>query len=418
MNTLRTFKWYGDDGSNALLNARHGPKTDSTDLLYATETHRDTFAAYTQGGWDINETFTLTVGARYAEDTVEAEENVFRYSETGAPGFTALYGGLQAVNIANGGLVSNGLGGFVPAEKATNGGIPFALSVYRQYDRTDTKWTGRTNLDYNINDNAMMYYSVTSGYRSGGYSLVYFSNTPSYDPEELIAYEIGYKTRWLDDTLQINGSIYFYDYETIHTFSTEVCEIGGTTTSVLEAPGAEVKGLEVEVTWLPTEALTLGGSLSYTPSEYTKDLFQSDPSRADVSTSLYPDFESLTENIKGNQLLQVPEGKATAWAGYLFNFGGGSTLQMGANYSWTDEVYFSPFEREDTKADSFDRLDLRTTRTNQGGDWMLSGFVNNVFDEVGVMQIIRSGEASFYRQTAATTYPRLYGVEVTYQIGN
>ncbi|NJN52493.1 MAG: TonB-dependent receptor plug domain-containing protein, partial [Gammaproteobacteria bacterium] len=152
VNTLATSKWYGDNGTNSLLNARHGPKTSATDLLYHTETRRDAFAAYTQGVWDINETFTLTAGVRYAEDTVEAQENLFRYSETGAPGFTALYGGLQAVNIVNGGLVSDGMGGYVPTEKATNGGIPFALSVYRQYDRTDTKWTGRLNLDYNIND--------------------------------------------------------------------------------------------------------------------------------------------------------------------------------------------------------------------------------------------------------------------------
>ena len=58
----------------------------------------------------------------------------------------------------------------------------------------------------------MMYYSVTTGFRSGGYNLVFFSNSPTYKPEELVAYEIGYKTQWFDDSLQINGSFYYYDY--------------------------------------------------------------------------------------------------------------------------------------------------------------------------------------------------------------
>ncbi|MEZ5596700.1 MAG: TonB-dependent receptor [Pseudomonadales bacterium] len=423
-NNLYTSKWYGDDGSNVLLNVNHGPNTVATDLLYATRTDRDAFAAYTQAVWDINEKFTLTTGLRYAKDELQAEENLFRYSETGAlnavgnPGFLALYGGLRAVNITNGGLVDDGTGNFVPTDLATNGGIPFALSVYRPFERTDKKWTWRVNLDWNITDDAMMYFSTTTGYRSGGYSLVYFSTTPTYDPEELIAYEIGFKTDWFDRSLQVNGAIYMYDYETIHTFSTEVSAIGGTTTSVLEAPGARVWGIETEVIWLATEALTVGGNLSFTPSEYTKTLELSDPSRFNVPASLYPDFESLTEDIKGNQLLQVPEKKFTAWASYKFNLPGSSTLELLGNYAWTDKVYFSPFERNDSAAKAWGRMDLRATWRNADESWMVSGFVNNVFDEVGILQLIRGGEATFFRQSTQTTQPRLFGVEVTYQLGS
>jgi outer membrane receptor protein involved in Fe transport len=415
-NNLQTSKWYGDNGTNPRLNARHGPKTVGTDLLYATETERDAFATYTQGVWDISEQFTLTVGARYAWDEVNAEENVFRYSETGSPGFLALYGGLAAVNTVNGGLVNVG-GNLVPTEKATNGGIPFALSVFRKFDRVDEKWTGRINLDWNINDNAMMYFSTTSGYRSGGYALVYFSQTAAYDPEELTAYEIGYKTQWLDNTLQVNGSFYYYDYETIHTFANEISSIGGITTSVLEAPGAEVIGIEAEVIWLATDNLSVGGTASYTPSEYTEDLFLGDPSRSDVPLTLYPNFQSLAQNINGNQLLQVPEAKAMVWSSYRFNVWGGSTLEVFGNYSWTDDVYFSPFESETEMAPSFDRVDLRATWTSEGQEWVVSGFVNNVLDEVGILHIERGGEASFFRQRAQTTAPRMYGLEVTYQLG-
>ena len=425
-NNLQLSAWYGDNGTNPRLNVVNGPQTQATDLLYATQTKRDAFAAYTQGVWDISELFTLTVGLRYAWDEVVAEENLFRYSETGAlnavgnAGFLGLYGGLRAVNVTNGGLVEDpdSPTGYAPTELATNGGIPFALSVYRPFERKDEKWTGRINLDWNLSDNAMMYFSTTTGYRSGGYSLVYFSTTPTYDPEELMAYEIGYKTQWLDNTLQINGSFYLYDYDTIHTFSTEVSEIGGTTTSVLEAPGGEVKGIEAEVIWLATDSLTLGGNFSYTPSEYTESLLLNDPSRVTAPASLYPEFEALVEDIKGNDLMQVPEGKATVWAGYRFNLAGGSALELFGNYSWTDKVYFSAFEREDTMAEAFDRLDLRATWTSANQEWVVTGFLNNVFDELGVMQIIRSGEATFFRQAAATTTPRLYGLELTYQIGN
>ena len=148
------------------------------------------------------------------------------------------------MNITNGGLVQDADGNYtVPTPKATNGGIPFALSVYRPFERTDKKTTGRINLDWDINDSTMMYFSATSGYRSGGYSLVYFSTTPTYDPEELIAYEIGYKSQLFDDTLQLNASAYMYDYSSIHTFTTEVGHARrAPLRRFLRAGGAEVMG--------------------------------------------------------------------------------------------------------------------------------------------------------------------------------
>ncbi len=414
-NNLQTSAWYGDDGSNPALNVLNGPSTAGSDLLYATQTVREAFAAYTQGVWNINETFDLTLGVRYAEDQVTAEENLWRYSETGATSFLALYGGLAVVNRVNGGLVADADGNMiVPTEKVTNGGIPFALSVYRPFVRTDRKTTARINLDWNVSDSALIYFSATSGYRSGGYNLVFFSNTPTYDPEELIAYEIGYKTDFLDNTLRINGSFYLYDYDNIHTVGTEVTTIGGTSTSVLEAPGARVIGAEAEALWLVNDSLTLGGNFSFTPSEYSGDLLISDSSNYDVPGSLYPEFENLTQNIGGNQLLQVPEGKATAWGSYLVPLSGGSQLELFGIFSWTDEVFFSPFQSQAEKAEAYSRTDLRATWTSDTGNWVVSGFVNNIFDDVANLQILRQGEAEFFRHTAGTTVPRLYGMELTY----
>ncbi|MEZ5559185.1 MAG: TonB-dependent receptor [Pseudomonadales bacterium] len=417
-NNLQVSKWYGDNGTNRELDVWHGPRTAASDLLYATRTEREAFAAYTQAVWDFSEDFTLTLGGRYAYDDITAAENLWRYSETGGDGFLALYGGLAAVNIVNGGLVSDGNGGYVPTPKATNGGIPFALSVYRPFHRKDEKWTYRVNLDWDINENAMMYFSTTTGYRSGGYNLLYFSQTPTYDPEELQAWEIGYKTQWLDDTLQVNGSFYYYDYENVHTVGTEVSQLGGLSTSVLAAPGAEIYGIEAEATWLATDNLSLGANFSWTPSEYTKSLYMKDPSGYTSPASLYPDYQEQVQNIKGNQLLQVPEGKATAWGSYRFPLSDGSNIELFGTYSWISKVYYSPFESKEEMADGYGRLDVRATYTSASGSWVGSAFCNNVFDDIGVLQVLREGEAEFFRHTAGTTTPRLCGLEVTYKTGN
>ena len=82
-----------------------------------------------------------------------------------------------------------------------------------------------------------------------------------------------------------------------------------------------------------------------------------------------------------------------------------------------DDVYYSPFETEEEKAESYDRTDVRATWTSADKNWIVSGFVNNIFDDVGVLQVLRQGEDEFFRHSAGTTAPRMYGLEVTYSLG-
>ena len=430
--------WEGDNGSNPDLNVINGINSIGSDLLYATQTVRKANAAYAQGVYNISENIALTVGVRYAVDDVTAEENLFRYTETfGGNDVLArfvtdnfatandLSAALYALNAANGGfaLDANGnvsvdqYGQPIPTENVVNGGFPIAISVYRPFQRDDEKFTGRINLDWDVTEEIRLYFSATSGYRSGGYNLVFFSNTSAYDPENLIAYEFGYKTRFFDNTLQINGSVYFYDYDTIHTVATEVTSLGGTSTSVLEAPGAEIMGLEAEILWLATENFTLGGNFSFTPSEYTEDLFILDPARVETPTSLFPNEADNTSNINGNQLLQVPESKFTVYGTYSFPLNDGAKLDLSSVYSWTDEVYYSPFENDNEKAEAYGRLDLRATWKNAKQNLEIAGYVNNVLDDVAVLQVLRNGEGEHFRQSAGTTLPRAYGLEVTVNFG-
>jgi len=92
-----------------------------------------------------------------------------------------------------------------------------------------------------------------------------------------------------------------------------------------------------------------------------------------------------------------------------------SQLEFFGLYSWIDEVFYSPFESDDEKADAYDRLDLRATYTSGSGNWIITAFVNNIFDDVGNLQILRAGEAEFFRHSSGNTVPRLYGMEFTYQ---
>ena len=70
------------------------------------------------------------------------------------------------------------------------------------------------------------------------------------------------------------------------------------------------------------------------------------------------------------------------------------------------------------RAVSYDRTDLRVTWTSASANWTVTAFVNNVFNDIGITQILREGEDENFRNTAGITLPRLAGVELTYALGN
>ena len=418
--------WAGDA---TLEGVKHGIATLGSDLLGANKTEREAFAVYTQGVWDVSERVSLTAGVRYAYDDILGNEDYVQYTETmgvlnalGIPLGLAniLRGAINPLTLEPTGLVEPWLGG-----------TPITFGAHRHLSRRDEKTTFRFNVDYNLDERSLVYANVTTGYRSGGFNLTFFSQTPTYEPEELTAYEVGYKAQFMDQTLQFNGSAYIYDYAAIHTRTEEacppsvgldsissVCAVGvASTTSVEAAPGAEVRGLEGDLLWLATEELTLGGNLSLTFSEYTESFVIIDGADPTVPQVLY-DLASNSDravDIKGNQLLQVPQTKANVFASYRFALGTGAFELLGS-WSYISDVYFAAYESELDKAPAYDRLDLRGTWTSATGRWVVAGFVHNAFDKIGIRQILRHGASDGFRRTAQVTEPRLVGLEVSFSL--
>ena len=409
--------WAGDQGDRVM----HGPSTRATDLEYTTRTERYAFAAFTQGVYQFNETWALTVGLRWARDQLNGYETLFYYNEQDIvplnPDCTdpnACVSTLAATNMALGYLGADGA--VLDPNRMLVSGLPASNSIYRELYEATEDVTWRINLDYTPTADDLIYLSATKGLRSAGFNLVFFSSNSIFDPEELIAYELGYKGTMLDGQLQVNAAAYYYDYENVHTFANGVSFAGGYTTNVVAVPTAEMKGLDFDFTWLATDNLTIGAHFSYTGTEYTDDFFVINPNDPSQPESLFDATTNLI-NIKGNQMLRVPEKKGGAWAMYQFPLGDSGRIEVLANYSWIDRVYFSVFESKSQSAPSYERFDLRATWHNAEESIMVAAFVNNVFDEIGWRQIEQYGatEAESYRVTGSPTDPRLAGLEVRYK---
>ncbi|NIB44449.1 TonB-dependent receptor [Pseudomaricurvus alkylphenolicus] len=148
-----------------------------------------------------------------------------------------------------------------------------AVSADNELERSDD-YAGISpsfSLNYDFNSSTMAYMSVATGFKGGGFTKE-VPNTPeqnqSLDNEESTSYELGLKSRFLDDTVQMNAALFLTEIEEMQ-LATRV-DIGGGIfiPSTANAGEAETRGLELEVLARPTEALELSLSLSYVDSEF------------------------------------------------------------------------------------------------------------------------------------------------------
>ena len=243
----------------------------------------------------------------------------------------------------------------------------------------------------------------------------------SYDQEKVVAYERGHKGTFLDGQLQVNSSIYRYDYDNyqdqVDVFST----VRQTSVDfVKNADSAENFGIETEITWLVNNSLTLGGNASYANTEYTASFLVLEDSDPDYPIGLFNETTTdgrdafLIKDFDGNQLRRIPNWKATMWTDYEWRLDRG-TVNAIATMSYTGSYYSTGFERELDHVPDRLRLDVALTWRDNQETWQARVFVDNVTDRRQPRNLNASSYDFNYRLRAPILDPRYFGVDVTYR---
>ena len=402
------------DGESAVL--KNGPNpSPGTTFVWQTENKTDAYAAYFQTEYQINDTWAITVGGSYSEDEKVAEENLVQYAE-----LLLSSANLLAFNVSTGALNADGTPtgeGIIRFQ-----GIPYSRSFYRSMEREFEESNYRVNVDYSPTDNALWYFSVTTGHRAGGFNLGYFSGFPSYDSENVTSYELGHKGSYMDNTLQINASTYQYVYENIHGQFESESFLGGVSTSVLGYPEAQTKGFELEVIYMPEPNWIIGGNYSYTDARYSKEIV--DPfgnsgvievNNPGAPESLYT-IKERERTIDGVKMERIPENKLSIYSNYTQEVNGG-TVDYLIGASWTDEIIWSDAALPLDVSPAFSRVDMKATWTNNEGDLELMFFVNNIFDKIGVRNMTSDDETQGFLRSVVPTLPRMGGISFTKKFG-
>jgi outer membrane receptor protein involved in Fe transport len=298
-------------------------------------------AAFASVDFDIIPSLTLTLGTRwYSIQTTEVG------SAVGSFGCQLIFNP-KAPN---------------PCVNHSNGGNLDALGL----DHTDTGFKSRGNLSWKITDDVLVYYTFSQGFRAGGFNRPNSVESSSplvtspaavahgrfvppveFKPDSLTNNEVGWKTQWLDQRLQVNGAIYRENWKDAQI---AIFDPGVTGNLTFSANGGTytVRGLETSIIARPIAQLTITAAANWNHSELTDEarLLWGDGSAIDFAALRDSKGQPLSNpgGTKGNPLAGAPPFQGNIRARYDFPVGGRrgfvqvAALHQGHSLATTDRL--------------------------------------------------------------------------------
>ena len=238
----------------------------------------------------------------------------------------------------------------------------------------------RATLEANVAAHSLVYATIASGHREGGYGFSSpFSAPDAYAPENMVDYEEGTKNTLMDGALLLNAAAFYYDYKSYQLVYAEFPN----PPSFLTFPGREV-GAEGSAAYALTRADKLTGSLVYLDSKIT-------------GTSQYA----------GSPFTNAPRWTFKASYEHDFDLAGSGRLWMRGDFrTMSSQLVFPVFaaqlEGSPAVMGSYSTGDVFVGWTPVSERYSVTGFVKNVNDK-----LIKTSEFFGYAQVQA---PRTYGL--------
>lgn len=274
----------------------------------------------------------------------------------------------------------------------------FTVTLYdTQLDVSSSNVTFKGGLELRPNPDTLLYATVSSGFKSGGFNGGFLfdpAQVVPFDDERLLAYEAGGKFTLLGGDLQLNAATFYYDYTDIQVFT--FVNSGNIPITVLSNAGdARIYGFEADATLRPMNGLTITGAIGLLDTEFTE--FRVDPLFGGG------DFE-------GNRLALAPEFSVNGAVSYEFGVGGNLSARVNADASYQSRVYFDPSNRPLLSQPGYALVNASVSLGSEDETWRVSAFARNLFDKEYIAYAIDF--ASFGYNQRVNGMPQQFGVQL------
>ena len=283
--------------------------------------------------------------------------------------------------------------------------------------------TGRIGVDHRINDDVLLFGTLSRGYKGGGLNPGNVA-APSYDPEYLNAIEFGVKSTLADGRLRANFSAFYYDYSDLQLG--QVAETSALTVN----SDATIMGAEAEFVYSPIDNLVLDLNLAFLETEI-EDFQTADQGDIDaIAPGAVPLLDSMGNPVRrppstftpNGEVIQILDGKelrnSPNFSGkfgveYTFELENGWMLAPRADVMWRGETYATEFNKPTDTMQNFAMVDAQIRLSNDSSPWAFRAFVKNALDDDAIVRITQEGPLVGRFRNIFALEPMTFGVEVS-----
>ncbi|ODT89955.1 MAG: hypothetical protein ABS78_01105 [Phenylobacterium sp. SCN 70-31] len=314
----------------------------------------NSYAAYVNANYHINDQWTLNVGLRYGYETKRLE--FFRFNQNG--GF---------------------FGGAFPA---------FGPITDKILDHDVSPMVG---IQYEPTSDFMAYAKWSRGNKSGGWNAgLSFRGADPYKAEQVDNYEAGFKADFLDGRARTNVAVFYMDYRDL-----AVTTFGGLTNgvgfNVDSAAKAVIKGAELDFTLVPIDGLEIAGGVGYLDSKYKN--YQT----------------SATANNNGNRLQFAPKWNGNLRVQYSRPIGGDLEFTARGEWQYRGSMYGNPANTLASLTPSYSLLNARVGIAREDERWGVYLWGRNLADK----DYLNYADTLGTDRIGTYGAPRTYGIAVS-----
>ncbi len=371
---------------------------NAINTLYSQNT--DSTAGFGHLEWNFADRLKLSLGARFTSEDREWSGCTFDDGDGSLAG--AWNNILTPFTILANGLPDPGLMG--PGDCGIYNDIAGTptfgqFGIFSDEISTD-KWMWKATLDFAPNEDVLLYGTVSTGFKSGGFngaSAQTHSQLLPYDAETLTSYELGLKSTLLFRRMQLNTSVFYYDYKDKREPTVAVTPVGNIA-GLTNVPESEVYGAEVELRWLVTKGLSFDLGIAYLQTEIKE--YQA----IDANASSWPAV--VTFDASGFSLANSPEWQGNATATYTWELSDRLNLFVATDVAYKADNSGST---QDPVSD-YTLVNARLGVSDADERWSATVWSRNVFDEY-YWNAAFASNGTFVRMNGM---PATYGITLAY----
>jgi iron complex outermembrane receptor protein len=354
-------------GSSTAVAVRPNPSI--TNINRVQDGNVRSLAAFAEFTFAVTDRFSLIAGGRYTSDRKKIDYHAFSLTDPGTiPGF-----------------------GF-PGEVFASGG------------KTWNAFTPRFSAKWKPIDQVNLYATYAKGFKSGGFvDNAYRNPTIPLDPEKAENIEGGIKSRFLDNKLDVNLSVFRQKTRNLQNFS-GAGGIAHTYNGTLVIHGAEL-----ETVARPVTDLRVTFNYTYLKGRYTS---LKDP--------------LVVADYSGNPAKYAPRNAFTVGAAYDGRLGNGGTLTPQADFIYSDRISTDDANTLRLYPNLYDNtrgrtLNARLTYEEPNKRWTIGAWVKNLTNNYQILHadditafLARPGNGTTYWKIFTNT-PRTFGATLTFK---